>query len=339
MSIDPLLSDVPLLAGLFTGALLISACALKPLIGWLRRRAVMDFPNERSSHSVPTPRGGGLVVAPVVLAAWAIADPGAGTAVLLGLAGVLGLVSWIDDVRGLGAAPRMLVQALLITAALYFDPVAAPLFLSFIPERLWFFLVAAAWLWFVNLFNFMDGIDGITGVETASVALGLLVLIAAAPPLLPLGGPAAALIGAAAGFLVWNWPPAKIFLGDAGSTVLGFLLGALLLELVRGGMTAAAFILPAYYVTDATITLLRRLLRGKKIWRAHREHAYQRAVRRGLSHARVSAAVAILNIVLIILAFWSIKSPLFGALAAYGLSLALYAYLLRGARWRSGREA
>ncbi|MBL6948997.1 MAG: hypothetical protein ISR51_10020, partial [Rhodospirillales bacterium] len=165
-------------------------------------------------------------------------------------------------------------------------------------------IVAAGliWVWFINLFNFMDGIDGIAGVETAAIGIGIALVasVAGLSSLYGLFGIAAA--AAALGFLWWNWHPAKIFLGDVGSVPLGFLLGWLLLELAASGQWAAALILPLYYLGDATITLVRRGLAGKKVWQAHREHFYQQAISRGLSHAAVVRHVLLANLALVALA-------------------------------------
>jgi UDP-N-acetylmuramyl pentapeptide phosphotransferase/UDP-N-acetylglucosamine-1-phosphate transferase len=139
--------------------------------------------------------------------------------------------------------------------------------------------------------------------------------------------------GAAAGFLVWNWAPSKIFLGDVGSVPLGFLLGALLLQAAAAGQWAPALILPAYHLLDATITLLRRAARGEKVWRAHREHAYQRAVQAGMSHGAVAGRIAALNGALIACALWAASgAEALATAAAAAATLGLWARLQRRAR-------
>src|SRR5581483_10922484 len=145
---------------------------------------------------------------------------------------------------------------------------------------------------FVNLFNFMDGIDGITGVETTAIGLGT----AMAAALIGDGDRATlALCAAAAGlaFLRWNWHPAKLFLGDVGSVPLGYLLAWLLLNLAIRGLWAPALILPLYYLADATLTLLGRAVRGERLWQAHRRHFYQRALGADGNHAAVARYVLI----------------------------------------------
>lgn len=277
-----------------------SLAATRAVLAWLRHRQILDHPNERSSHSLPTPRGGGLAVTPVTVAALILVAFFIGGQPTYLAAGALLLmaISWVDDRKGLAPLPRFLAQAAIVAASLIGLGSEALAFQGMLPlwaDRL---LIGLGWLWFVNLYNFMDGIDGITGVESAAIGLGLAAIATVAGPggLLP---PAVIITAAALGFLVWNWHPARIFLGDSGSIPLGFLLGGLLVHLAVSGHLAAALILPAYYLADATITLLWRLKDGERIWQAHRRHFYQRAVRGGQSHARVSLLVLGGNVLLI----------------------------------------
>jgi UDP-N-acetylmuramyl pentapeptide phosphotransferase/UDP-N-acetylglucosamine-1-phosphate transferase len=177
-------------------------------------------------------------------------------------------------------------------------------------------------VWFVNLYNFMDGIDGITGVETGALAFGLVLLSAVVPALSPVAVPAAAVGAAGLGFLVWNWHPARIFLGDSGSIPLGYLLGWLLLLAAGHGLWAPALILPAYYLTDATVTLVRRAANGHSLFQAHRQHFYQKAVQGGASHARVVRLILGGNLVLVALAWAAAFHPL-PALVGAGLTVTL----------------
>lgn len=289
---------------------------------WLRHKQVLDLPNERSSHTLPTPRGGGLGVTPVVAAALALfgrPELAAGALALMAL-------SWIDDRHGLPPGPRFAAHALVVAGALTTLGNASVLPLPLWLDRL---LVGLGWLWFVNLTNFMDGIDGITGVETTGIGLGI--ALVGGPDLT---APALALAGAGAGFLVWNWHPARLFLGDSGSVPLGLALGGLLVGLAASGQLAAALILPAYYLADATITLLWRLKDGEKIWQAHRRHFYQRAVRGGQSHARVSGAVAGVNVLLIACAALAAHGHVI--LGATGAALAVACILALFTRWAGG---
>jgi UDP-N-acetylmuramyl pentapeptide phosphotransferase/UDP-N-acetylglucosamine-1-phosphate transferase len=183
----------------------------------------------------------------------------------------------------------------------------------------------------------MDGIDGIAAVEAIGIGIGLYAIGLVFMKATAAHGQALTIAATMAGFLVWNWHPARIFLGDVGSIPLGLLLGWLLLGLAANGQWAAALILPLYYLADATLTLLRRLLRGALIWQAHREHFYQIAVQRGHSHARVSGAIALVNAVLACLAFAATvteRPPVLSliVLAAAAAVAALMAWLIYGGR-------
>ncbi len=178
----------------------------------------------------------------------------------------------------------------------------------------------------------MDGIDGIAGVETASLGLGVALVAATAglsPVFLTFG---LVLFGAALGFLWWNWHPARIFLGDVGSVPLGFLLGWLLLSLAAKGQWAAALILPLYYLADTSLTLTKRCLKGEKIWQAHREHFYQLAVKRGLSHAQVVGHVLGINVLLVVLAVMAAGGLTGVAVAGALVAVAWLLFILGGGR-------
>jgi UDP-N-acetylmuramyl pentapeptide phosphotransferase/UDP-N-acetylglucosamine-1-phosphate transferase len=284
---------------------------LKPLIGWLHRRAIMDIPNDRSSHVELTPRGGGIATTAGMLlglALWTTLRPDAtAPLVLLGMA-ALAMVSWLDDRSGgLPVGIRLGAQAVSVGVVLAMLPVEATVTQGLVPvwfERVVLFL---AWMWFTNLFNFMDGINGITGVEMVTIGAGA----ALVGGISRAGGDVAAsgliVAAAALGFLPWNWGRAKVFLGDVGSVPAGYLLGGLLLALALSGHWAAALILPMYYWVDATYTLLRRALRGEKVWQAHRGHFYQQGARKLGSHAAVAAWIAALNLLLVVLAVASIQ--------------------------------
>jgi UDP-N-acetylmuramyl pentapeptide phosphotransferase/UDP-N-acetylglucosamine-1-phosphate transferase len=276
----------------------------------LRRHGVFDRPNQRSSHSTLTPRGGGIAVifclllASVATKAMGLAMPAGIWPLLAGVA-VLAAVSWVDDLRNISARFRLLIQALCVTMPLLAFESAGPVFQGIFPPVLDKLLAGLAWLWFINLFNFMDGIDGMSATETICIGFGLAAaaLITGEPYGLAL--PAVIAGAAGLGFVAWNWAPAKIFLGDVGSVPLGYFLGGLLLWAAANGFWELAAILPLYYLVDATGTLLRRASRGGRFWEPHREHAYQRAVQGGLSHAAVVRRVALCNLALIAAAVWA----------------------------------
>ena len=269
-------------------------------------RAVLDAPNDRSSHTRPTPRGGGIGVLAILLPAWLAllaldATPDWRGFLVPAAAFGLALVSWRDDVVGLEALPRLLAH--IGAAAIGLAALPGPVFQGLLPAWLDAILAVIAWVWFVNLCNFMDGIDGMAGVETAALGAGAFAVLTAggvAADILPLQ--ALALGAAALGFLAHNWQPARLFLGDVGSVPLGFLAGYLLLSLAGHGHWLPALILALYYLADATLTLARRALAGEKVWLAHRRHFYQRAVQRGRSHATVAGAVAGADLALMALA-------------------------------------
>ncbi len=303
---------------------------------WLQRRAILDRPVDRSAHRVPVPRGGGLVLVPVLLTAWFAltllgqAPPAA--AALATLATGLALLSWLDDLRGLPAGLRLLCHILAVIAGLAFLPRGA-VFQGLLPPLLDRAATALLWVWFVNLFNFMDGIDGITGIETASIGLGLPLVAALAG--MPNDGSADLALcaaGGAVGFLRWNWHPARIFLGDVGSVPLGYLLGALVLALAARGLWAPALILPLYYLADASLTLAGRVLRGERFWQAHRQHFYQRALGGRDDHAAVARLVLAGDAAQIASALIAVSRPWTGLAAALHVVACLLGVKQRRAR-------
>ena len=301
----------------------------------LRSRGVLDIPNERSSHSSPTPRGGGIAVVSVLLAVWLVFWLyGAGDAaahhlwIVLAAGAALALISWVDDMRGgLPAILRLGAQAIAVGAGLFALPVGGAVFQGALPPVLDLALSGLIWLWFLNLFNFMDGIDGMAGSQAASAGLGLFALAVICPAAAGHGAYGLALAAVALGFLPWNWQPARIFLGDVGSIPLGFAIGWLLLSLATFGLWQAALLLVLYFVADASFTLVRRLTRGERIWRAHHQHYYQVAVADGRSHAHVVSAVTAVNLLLAGLALATSLSAAF-AWGALGVGLLLTAALL-----------
>ena len=300
-----------LVLGGVTFALAAAACAL--VLGGLRRWAVIDSPNARSSHRRPTPRGGGLGFMAVILAVWAAlwltGSPVVTPAVIAGAAAIAG-ISFADDLKTVHVGVRLAVQALAVGLALATFPGDTPIVADFLPLAVDRLIVALAWLWFINLFNFMDGIDGIAGGEAAIVAFGLVILAALRPELAPVGREAIVVGAAVVGFLLFNWPPARVFMGDVGSAGLGFVLGWLLVVAAAGGARVPALLLPLYFVVDATTTLAARAWKRRPLAQAHRDHAYQNAVDVGRSQALVSTLVVGLGVVLIALAVFALSAPL-----------------------------
>lgn len=281
------------------------------ILTWVLRRyalasSLMDIPNERSSHSVPTPRGGGVAIVLSFLAVlpllgvlqwlpWSfvigIVGAGAGVAVL----------GFLDDHGHIAARWRLLGHFSSAAWALYWLGGLPPLLVfgyTFDLGLIGHVLAAVYIVWLLNLYNFMDGIDGIASVEAICVCLGGAVLY------LLLGADNLAqvpilLAAAVAGFLCWNFPPARIFMGDAGSGFLGLILAVLSLQAAwfTAELLWSWVILLGVFVVDATFTLLRRLLRGDKVYEAHRSHAYQYASRQYAAHRPVTLAVMLINLV------------------------------------------
>jgi UDP-N-acetylmuramyl pentapeptide phosphotransferase/UDP-N-acetylglucosamine-1-phosphate transferase len=290
-------------AGLLSGAM---TTALRPLL----LRVALAKPNARSSHRIPTPQGAGIAViaATLVVAAISIALIGTGDAkmplAVFGATLFIAAVGFADDVRSIPVLPRLLLQGAAVAVVI----LAAPESLRIVPAcPLWLerTLLLLAGLWFVNLVNFMDGLDLMTVAEIVPITgtvvlLGWLGDLPASTTLV-----AAALFGAMLGFAPFNRPVAKIFLGDVGSLPIGLLVGWCLLQLAWHQQFAAALLLPLYYLADATVTLLRRMARREPFWAAHRSHFYQRATDNGFSVSRVVNEVFALNIVLAALAVGS----------------------------------
>ena len=306
----------------------------------LKAKAIMDTPNARSNHTQPTPRGGGLAIALAVAIGWTFLAiywyGGFGLyglpMIVAGAAILLCAISWLDDVKPLGAGLRLaahLAACIAGTWALGSEPVFQGLF----PLWLDRILVVLLWAGFLNIFNFMDGIDGITSVQTAAIAMGLTVVTMAGQRTGFDTLTTLTLAAAAMGFLTWNKPPAKLFMGDVGSIPLGYILCWFVLLLAQSGAWVAALLLPSYYLADGGITLLRRALRKEKIWQAHKEHFYQRCVAermdqwgqtRTVAHTRVSSGVAVANMALVGCAVYSLDAPWI----ALGLGVVIVAVLL-----------
>ncbi|MHC6224586.1 MraY family glycosyltransferase [Pseudomonas sp. X10] len=290
--------------------LVVSIAVVSFVLTWLLRRyalarSIMDIPNARSSHSVPTPRGGGVAIVVAFLAAllWmggAGLIESATSWALLGAGASIAVLGFLDDHGHIAARWRLLGHFAASLWALIWLGGLPPLMVFGTELDLGWFghLLALFYLvWLLNLYNFMDGIDGIASVEAITTCLGacLLYVLAGVPGLVsaPL-----VLAAAVAGFLFWNFPPARIFMGDAGSGFLGIALGVLSLQAAWASpdLFCAWLILLGVFIVDATVTLLRRLIRGDKVYEAHRSHAYQYASRQYGRHLPVTLAVMAINL-------------------------------------------
>jgi Fuc2NAc and GlcNAc transferase len=316
------------------------------LTGLLRRYAVsrqlMDRPNERSSHSVPTPRGGGVAIVVAFFAGLLLMGEGASSAATAALFGAgigVAVVGFVDDHRHIAARWRLLAHFSCTAWILYWIGVPRLELMGNTVDmgQLGVVLAALYLVWMLNLYNFMDGIDGIAGVEALIVGAGgtAMYWLAGLPSVGDVGLPAL-LAASTLGFLVWNFPPAKIFMGDAGSGFLGLMLGALSLQaaVARPVLFWSWLVLLGVFIVDSTMTLIRRLLRGERVYEAHRSHAYQHATQEYGDHRTVTLAVAAVNI------FWLL--PWAAAIASgrvpgvVGLVFAYLPLLALALRFRAG---
>ncbi|EIC29680.1 MULTISPECIES: MraY family glycosyltransferase [Methylomicrobium] len=331
------------------GGLLLSALAAFLLTGLIRRYALrsnlIDVPNRRSSHTQPTPRGGGMAIVAVfsaglvALSALDVLTANQSLA-LIGAGTWVAFIGFLDDHRHIPAGWRLLAHFAGAGWGLYWLGGFPPLLLFGETVDLGGFghLFGLLYLvWLLNLYNFMDGIDGIAGIEAVTACLGgsMLFLI---------GGhyqawlEPALLAAAAAGFLLWNFPPARIFMGDAGSGFLGIVLG--MLSLQAAWLDPALFwswlCLLGVFIVDATWTLWRRFRRGERLHEAHRSHAYQFAARRYGSHKTVSLFVGAVNL------FWLLPSAILIGLGVLngiaGVALAYLPLLLSAIKFNAGGE-
>lgn len=284
---------------------------------YARSRAVIDRPNERSLHSVPTPRGGGLAIVVVVLTgivvmAWSHTLSMAVALALGGGGALVAGVGWLDDRRGVSARVRFGIHLVAAAWAVWWLGGMTELTVGASRADVGWpgtLLALATIVWATNFYNFMDGIDGLAAGEAVTVGLTAALLLAR------VGSPLAVLAlltaGASAGFLVWNWPPARIFMGDVGSGFLGFLFAALALASENAGTLPALvwLILLGVFFVDTTITLVRRMLRGERWYAAHRSHAYQRIVQSGWPHRRVTLFILLVNAALGGLAWGAAREP------------------------------
>jgi len=291
----------------------VLAAALSAGVTWVIRpllqRYALARPNARSSHRIPTPQGAGIAVIAATLSVAGLAAAWMGIAVPLVLFGAtlaIAIVGMVDDIRPIPVLPRLLLQAAAVGAIVCIAPAELRI------ARAWPFwaergLLLLAGLWFVNLVNFMDGLDLMTVAEVVPVTAAMILLAQLGEFPQPQTLVAAALCGAMLGFAPYNRPVAKVFLGDVGSLPIGLMLGWCLLQLAWHQHLIAALLLPLYYLIDATVTLFRRIARREPFWAAHRTHFYQRATDNRLSVLQVVAEVFTLNVVLAALAIVSVK--------------------------------
>jgi Fuc2NAc and GlcNAc transferase len=291
----------------FLGSLLAAWMLVGVLQRFAARWGLLDLPNARSSHAKPTARGGGIAIVFVTLVTVAIdfslhGIPGSLAVAWIVGGGLVAGVGFLDDLRGLSAVVRAgmhFLAAILLLNAVDFPAVVASLGLTAGWLGLCWVVVGVVIVWSVNLFNFMDGIDGLASAQCLFVVLAGTVLTGMGHGNDSMLLPCVAMAGASAGFLIWNAPPAKIFMGDVGSGFIGFgLIAGALATSGHGPVSLWTWlVLNGLFVVDSTVTVLTRLFRGQRIYQAHRTHVYQRLARRWSSHGWVTAAYMSINLI------------------------------------------
>ncbi len=333
--------------------LLVILCLLVTALSWCltiwierkaKRLGLVQHPNHRSSHVVPTPSGGGVAIAVSALLAGGVLCLWASVTLLpiITAVALIAMLGFVDDLRDLPAAFRFPMQALIIASLIWtiWPLPAVPLVLGMTLSG-WLLagLILFAGLWWLNLFNFMDGIDGLAGSQSVLILFGACLIWWSEQlnaPDVPALWLACVTIAAVLGFLLRNWPPARIFMGDAGSNALALIIFAIaMLTIAANNLNYQAWlILPCIFVTDATVTLLRRIARGERPWQAHRCHAYQQLARRW-GHRRVTLLYGALTL------FWALPLALWAQFSgAWTLVPLAYAPLIGLAAWAgAGAEA
>ncbi|MEO8192562.1 MAG: glycosyltransferase family 4 protein [Gemmatimonadales bacterium] len=285
---------------------------------------LLDIPNERSSHSSPTPRGGGLAIAVTALGGIIIAamlhwvDWNLAIA-LAGGGAMIATVGWVDDHRSLSALARFAVQFISAGWAMFWVGGLPSLSVGSASVELGLLgtmLGIVGIVWAINLYNFVDGIDGLAAGEAISTGvIGGLILFAMGRT--GLATVSLLIAAASAGFIPLNWAPAKLFMGDVGSGMLGYLFAVLAVASENAGAVPLLIwvLLLGAFVFDATVTLCRRIAHGERWYHAHHSHAYQRMVQAGRSHAQVSTTILIINLALAVLAIVAWLRPTFFLIA------------------------
>lgn len=283
-----------ILLGSLSLSLLLSYIAIK----LLKKHSILDIPGERSNHKIAVPRGGGIaiMVTSIIVLFVCIWLYQLNFAHLIMAIMIVGAISFIDDVHGLSPLTRSVFHIIAIITLMQTLPTE-------VNPYLWLFFVFGLYV-FMNFYNFMDGIDG--SATVGAIHIGFSTFIIAfldKKVLLPkeISVIALVIIGTSCAFLLFNWSPAKAFLGDVGSITLGLICGWLMINLFVCGYMASSVIIPMYYMADSGLTLLIRIWKKKKIWSSHSEHFFQKAVRMGNSHAQVTSRIIIVNCILFVL--------------------------------------
>ena len=300
--------------------LFLTIFSLKILINFLNKRNILDIPQRRSNHNIPKPKCAGLIIVPIIIVSIFFfinldlikSEP---WKYICYFTFVLFLTSFLDDIFNLPSSLRLLIQIISITSVLQFFDANINEFIEKTFSQLNLFhkkellkvmieiLLIIIWLWITNLFNFMDGIDGISASQLITFSVGIIILSLNSELLLEFKYLGLIFFSSILGFLYWNQPPAKIFLGDCGSIPIGFLIGGIcILSLLKLNNFIPTIILLLYYILDSSLTLVNRIFQKKNILEAHSEHFYQKKVRNGWSHKQVLLKITTVNSILIIFA-------------------------------------
>lgn len=310
------------------------------LIKYLPFLGLVDVPNNRHSHNKVTPTGGGVAIVIVVAFALIIfeyltTDNLTNSYKFIFLLTIISSISFLDDFKPISAFTRLIVHLLCAGFAVFLFLPELPVFNNIIPVTLSYIITIIAFSGFINIYNFMDGIDGITCAETIHLSITILILCylqfeAITHPYFVITL-ATITFGCSIGFLIFNWHPAKIFLGDVGSISFGFLIGFCLLLLAssKHSLLIACFIATLYYLADGGLTIFIRFIKKEKVWQPHLEHFFQKAVQKGKTHSLVVMHVIMCNIFLMILSTTSLHYPILSTIFALAVTVLTIRNLLK----------
>jgi UDP-N-acetylmuramyl pentapeptide phosphotransferase/UDP-N-acetylglucosamine-1-phosphate transferase len=320
---------------LFIFSMAATSLLTRVLISYLSSLGVVDVPSMRRSHDKVTPRGGGLAIVIVVTIAFSMfeyltTNAFAASTKIIPLLFIISAVSFWDDLKPISAIIRLIVHLICASFAVFFFLSPTLSLIHHLPLYITFAIAVIALSGFINIYNFMDGIDGISCMESIHLSVTMLLLCRLQPEAIVnlyfITILSTIIFGCCCGFLIFNWHPAKIFLGDIGSISLGFLTGLCLLLLSSSNihLFIACFIAALYYITDGGLTILIRLVNKEKIWQPHLKHFFQKAVQNGKTHKQVVSSIAVCNIFLMLLSVTSLFYPVMSimlALAVISLTL------------------
>lgn len=298
------------MASLFVISIVCSYWGVYYVISFLKKRQIIDIPNERSNHKVPTPRGAGIVffiTLPFLLILYDLVLPLWINYKFFIPFILLGIISIIDDIYNISAKKRLLFHLITSFFLIYFCiPYRNILLPEFVPSYVEASLAAVFVTYFINAYNFMDGIDGITATNTITTLSGMTLLALSHNNTDPFLYFCIVAIGFSVGFMFFNWNPAKVFLGDTGSTTLGLIVATIALKLAYNGYVIEVILINSYYLYDTLSTILKRIIAKENLLTAHSKHLYQRAVRNGkYSVKQVCYILGCYNIIITIITLFS----------------------------------